>query len=71
VAHWQKGDTIAWADEDVAMRPMLYIFPDERTPATGPRLVSYGYTGAQRGRMREQLLKGGLRLAGVINRTFE
>jgi hypothetical protein len=33
--------------------------------------ISYGYTGAQRNRMREQLLKGGLRLAGLINKIFK
>ena len=71
VARWQMGDTIAWADEDVVMRPALYIFPDDKPPVTGSHLVSYGYTGAQRARMREQLLKGGLRLAGLLNRIFE
>lgn len=70
VAHWQMGDTIAWADEAVAMRAALYIFPDDKAPLTGSHLVSYGYTSAQRGRMREQILKGGLRLAGLLNRIF-
>jgi hypothetical protein len=71
VARLQTGDPIAWADEDVAMRPALYVFPDDKPPATGPHLVSYGYTGAQRDRMREQLLKGGLRLAAILNEIFE
>jgi hypothetical protein len=71
VARLQTGDTIAWADEDVAMRPALYIFPDDKPPVTGPHLISYGYTGAERDRMRQQLLKGGLRLAGLLNKTFE
>jgi hypothetical protein len=68
-ARWQLGDTIAWADEDVAMRPKLYLFPDK--PVTPGYLVSYGYIGAQRDRMRQQLLKGGLRLAGVLNTIFK
>jgi hypothetical protein len=77
VARWQMGNTIAWADEDVAMRPKLYLFPDDKRPfvagqpATPAYLVSYGYIGAQRDRMRQQLLKGGLRLAGVLNTIFE
>jgi len=71
VVRLQGGDVIAWADEDVAMRPELYIFPDDKPGATGPHLISYGYTGAQRDRLRGQLLKGGLRLAGLLNRTFE
>ena len=64
IARWQAGDTVSWADESVAIRPQLYQFPD------GPKLVSYGYIGAQRDRMRQQLLKGGLRLAGVLNKAF-
>lgn len=71
VARLQAGDTIAWADEDVAMRPALYVFPDDKPPVTGPHLISYGYTGAQRDRLRAQLLKGGLRLAGLLNKIFE
>ena len=82
VTRWQAGDTIAWADEDVAMRPKLYLFPDDKRPndkrpfvaaqpAAPGYLVSYGYIGAQRDRMRQQLLKGGLRLAGVLNTIFE
>ncbi len=70
-ARWQTGNTTAWADENVAMRAQLYIFPDDKTAGASPHLVSYGYTGAQRDRMREQLLKGGLRLAAVINKCFE
>ena len=74
-ARWMKGDTISWADEAVAMRSKLYIFPDDRgtVPAGKDAVhkVSYQYTGAHRDRMREQLLKGGLRLAGVLNAIFQ
>jgi len=75
VARWQTGDVIAWADEAVAMRARLYAFVDDRRPFAPPSadapavsyLISYGYISAQRDRMREQLLKGGLRLASVLN----
>ena len=79
-ARWQTGDTIAWADESVLMRPKLYVFPDDRRPFVAPvsaaapavsYLVSYGYIGAQRDRMREQMVKGGLRLASVLNTIFK
>jgi hypothetical protein len=74
-ARWLGGDTVSWADEAVAMRPKLYVFPDDSgKPAAGKPVVhriSYGYTGAQRRRMREQLLKGGLRLAGILNSIFQ
>ena len=68
-ARWLTGDTISYADEAVAMRSKLYVFPDDSgTPAV--HKISYKYVGAQRDRMREQLLKGGLRLAGVLNAIF-
>lgn len=83
-ARWVTGDTISWADKAVAMRSMLYVFPDDPKPAAAKPVpgkpatpkpvvhkISYGYTGAQRHRMREQLLKGGLRLAAVINGIFQ
>mgnify|MGYP003575844098 CR=1 FL=1 len=67
---WVSGNTIAYADEAVAMRPKVYEFPDDSgTPEV--HRISYKYTGAQRDRMRQQLLKGGLRLAGVINSIFK
>lgn len=70
VSRWLAGNTISYADEAVAMRSKLYVFPDDSgTPAV--HKVSYKYIGAQRSRMREQLLKGGLRLANVLNSIFQ
>lgn len=69
-SRWLAGNTISYADEAVAMRSKLYVFPDDSgKPAV--HKVSYKYIGAQRDRMREQLLKGGLRLAGVLNSIFQ
>jgi hypothetical protein len=74
-ARWLTGDTISYADEAIAMRSKLYLFPDDS--GTGPagkaavHKISYKYIGAQRDRMREQLLKGGLRLANVLNAIFQ
>jgi len=70
-ARWLNGDTISWADEAVAMRPQLYVFPDDSGTLSVVHRISYGYTGAQRNRMREQLLKGGFRLADLINKVFK
>ena len=67
---WLAGDTISYADEAIAMRPQLYVFPDHSGNSM-VRKISYKYIGAQRERMREQLLKGGLRLAGVLNSIFK
>jgi hypothetical protein len=68
-SRWLTGNTISYADEAVAMRPKLYVFPDSGNSSN--RKISYKYIGAQRDRMREQLLKGGLRLAGVLNSIFQ
>jgi S1/P1 Nuclease len=70
-ARWLAGDTISYADEAVAMRPKLYVFPDDPATPTDVPKISDKYIGAQRDRMREQLLKGGLRLAGVLNKIFK
>ena len=70
VTRWVTNNTISYADEAVAMRSKLYVFPDDSgKPAV--HKISYKYIGAQRERMREQLLKGGLRLAGVLNSIFQ
>jgi hypothetical protein len=68
-SRWLTGGTITFADEAVAMRSKLYVFPDSGDATV--RKISYKYVGAQRDRMREQLLKGGLRLAGVLNSIFQ
>lgn len=70
VRRWQSGNTISYADEAVAMRATLYVFPDDGPENTEVHKISYKYIGAQRERMREQMLKGGIRLAGVINSIF-
>ncbi|HEV8485853.1 MAG TPA: S1/P1 nuclease [Blastocatellia bacterium] len=74
-ARWLTGDTISYADEAIAMRSKLYLFPDDSGTAPSGKVpvhkISYKYIGAQRDRMREQLLKGGLRLARVLNAIFQ
>lgn len=67
---WVTGDIISYADEAIAMRPKLYVFPDDTENNPEIHMISYKYIGAQRDRMREQLLKGGLRLARVLNSIF-
>ena len=67
---WVTGDIISYADEAIAMRPKLYVFPDGTENNPEVHVISYKYIGAQRDRMREQLLKGGLRLARVLNSIF-
>jgi len=70
-ARWVTGNTISYADEAVAMRAQLYVFPDDPSTPADVHRISYNYIGAQRDRMRQQLLKGGLRLAKVLNQIFK
>lgn len=67
---WMSGNIIAYADEAIAMRSKLYVYPDDPGTPAVPK-ISYKYIGTHRERMREQLLKGGLRLAGVLNSVFQ
>lgn len=69
-SRWLSGDTISYADEAIAMRSKLYVFPDDSGKPEVHK-ISYKYIGAQRDRMRQQLLKGGLRLAAVLNSIFQ
>ena len=69
-SRWVSGDTISYADEAVAMRSKLYVFPDDSKKLKVHKIF-YKYIGAQRDRMREQLLKGGLRLANVLYSVFQ
>jgi hypothetical protein len=85
VARWVTGNITSYADEAIAMRSKLYVFPDDPAPAPTAKApggkapagkdavhkISYKYISAHRDRMREQLLKGGLRLAGVLNAVFQ
>jgi hypothetical protein len=68
-------DIISSADEAIAMRSKLYLFSDDLGTSPAGKVpvhkISYKHIGAQRDRMREQLLKGGLHLAGVLNAIFE
>jgi hypothetical protein len=80
--NWSRATVEAWADEAIALRPGIYRFPDlqkqgvgEPSPADLRTLlmwdyvvpVSYAYIGAHRDDLHKQLLKGGLRLARVLN----
>ena len=70
-SRWLKGDTISYADEAIAMRSKLYVFTEGSSGTPPVAKTSYKYIGAHRDRMREQLLKGGLRLGGVLNSIFQ
>ncbi len=62
VAIYQKASPIDWIHEGLALRDKIYN--------VGDRNFSWGYVYKYRPVIREELLKGGLRLAGVLNGIF-
>ena len=64
VKTWQKDDLAVWANESYQASRKIYneIKPDER--------LGYRYNFVNVEIMNERLLKGGVRLAGLLNRIF-
>jgi hypothetical protein len=62
-AQWQRGSVAQWAEENLAYRARIY-------PAEAGAELGYAYSYANWPLVREQLLKGGVRLAGVLNAVF-
>lgn len=62
IAEYQKATPIDWVQEGLAMRDGIYD--------VGDRNFSWDYVYKYRPVIREQLLKGGMRLAGVLNAVF-
>lgn len=59
---WSSPDPTQWLDDSVALREKIY-------PATPD--LGYAYVFENRERVRQQLTKGGLRLAAYLNRLFD
>ncbi len=60
---WQQGTTVDWAHEAMTYRPQIYnVEPDAE--------IGYEYAYRNWDLVRHQLLKGGVRLAGVLNEIF-
>jgi len=62
IAAYQAARPLDWVHEGLALRDDIY--------EVGDRNFSWGYVYKYRPLVREQLLKGGLRLAGVLNEIF-
>jgi hypothetical protein len=59
---WSSPDPLQWVADSAAIRPRLYPAAPE---------LGYGYVFAHRETLRQQLTKGGLRLAAYLNRLFD
>lgn len=63
IAKWQNSGVLDWAYEAMELRKQVYNLPDDHQ-------LSYRYQYENRDLLDRQLLKGGVRLAGVLNKIY-
>ncbi len=63
IARWQTGSTADWANECLMYREQIYDIKD-------PERMGYEYMYLNWGLVQKQLLKGGIRLAYVLNKIY-
>lgn len=63
VSSWQNSGVMDWAAEAMELRDQVYDLPDDRQ-------LSYEYQYEHRDLLNKQLLKGGVRLAGILNEIY-
>lgn len=63
IERWQKGSVVDWAVDAQALHPQVYDFEDAEK-------LGYEYSYQNWPLVQQQLLKGGLRLAAVLNEVF-
>ena len=63
IESWQNTDVIDWANEAMELRDQVYDLPEDRE-------IGYKYQYENRDLLDRQLLKGGVRLAGVLNEIY-
>lgn len=63
IAQWSQGNAATWAEENMAYRTAIY-------PEAPGAELGYDYQYQQWPLVQQQLLKGGIRLAGVLNAIF-
>ena len=63
IEDWQNTNIIDWANEAKKLRDQVYDLPEDRE-------IGYKYQYENRDLLDHQLLKGGVRLAGVLNEIY-
>ncbi|SMO55412.1 S1/P1 nuclease [Fodinibius sediminis] len=63
IDRWQQGTITDWAHEVMELRNKAYALPDDRQ-------IGYRYMYVHRQPLDRQLLKGGIRLAAVLNEIY-
>lgn len=64
IDQWQSSGVLDWAKEAMELRDQVYDLPKDRQ-------ISYKYQYKNRDLLDRQLLKGGIRLAGILNEIYE
>jgi hypothetical protein len=64
IEKWQNTNVIDWANEAMQLRDQVYDLPQDRE-------IGYKYQYKNRNLLDRQLLKGGVRLAGVLNEIYD
>lgn len=63
ISNWQDSGVLDWASEAMELREQVYDLPDDHQ-------LSYRYQYENRDLLDRQLIKGGIRLAGVLNEIY-
>lgn len=63
IQNWQNTSVLDWAKEAMALRDQVYDLPDDNE-------LGYRYQYKNFDTVEKQLLKGGIRLAGVLNDIY-
>lgn len=63
IRNWQESNVIDWAKEAMELRDQVYDVPDDRQ-------LSYEYQYKNSKLLNRQLLKGGVRLGGLLNEIY-
>lgn len=63
IAAWQSAPVIAWANESMAMRPLVYNFPSDGK-------LGYRYNFDCIAALNERLNQAGIRLAYILNQIY-
>ena len=61
---WQNSTVEDWAYEAMELRPQVYDIPEDGN-------LGYQFRYKNRKMIEQQLLKGGVRLAGVLNEIYK
>ena len=64
---WQVAEPLFWAEESMALRPVIYAFGREFTPS----VLSQTYLNSVRTTLDRRLAQAGVRLAARLNAVFD